>query len=298
MSAMYDPADIAVAIDIQQLDCVLVAVVALYLFDYALNFDAEVAYILSGKFSITKCLYLACRYLPIALAGVQWPTNFASNINMDDCAVLLSLNLWLTVTILCCSEGIFLCRVYALWGCSKRILMILLSSFMITLIPVIVIMGNSQASMTVSDLLTEVSPLITGNCFPEPPDQTYFMSYVLLLLFEAEIFLFTAYRVHIHYRHERGYLLKVMAKHGIFYFIFALLFSLTNILVIFLLPTYYCATFGVLQALSQALLVTRMQLQLWTADQDSSSASLPLTSTIAFAMPEEGMELMSRTSRE
>ncbi|KAH7905742.1 hypothetical protein BJ138DRAFT_727169 [Hygrophoropsis aurantiaca] len=271
----------------------VVSAVALYLFDYALNLDVEVAYILTSKLSITKCLYLACRYLPIVLAGVQWPANFAPNINIDDCVVLFSIDIWLTGSILSCSEGIFLCRAYALWGCSKRILMILLSSFMITAILVIVIMGNFQASMTVSHLLVEPPAPIAGNCLADSPDRAYFMTYVLMLLFEAEIFIFTAYRVHVHYRHQKGYLMMIMAQHGIFYFIVALLFSVTNVLVVFLLPTYYSGTFGVLQTLSQALVVTRMQLQLWTADHDRLSTSLQLpTSTIAFAIPEESIELI------
>ncbi|KAH7908201.1 hypothetical protein BJ138DRAFT_389267 [Hygrophoropsis aurantiaca] len=290
---LYDPADVAIGIQVQQLDRVLVSAVALYLFDYALNLDVEVAYVLTSKFSITQCLYFACRYLPIVLTGVQWPASLVSNINADDCPMLFLINVWLSIVVFCCSGGIFLCRAYALWGCSKRILMILLFSFMVALTPVLIITGIASAAMTGPDLVTEPSPLITGNCFERVPDQTYFICYLLLLLFEAEIFIFTVYRVHVHYRHKEGHLLKVMIKHGIFYFIFALLFSLTNIVVIFLLPTDYSGTFGVLQALSQALVVTRMQLQLWTADHDRPSTSLQLpTSTIAFAIPEENMELI------
>ncbi|KAH7904169.1 hypothetical protein BJ138DRAFT_1119666 [Hygrophoropsis aurantiaca] len=161
-------------------------------------------------------------------------------------------------------------------------------------------MGSFQASMTVSHL-SEPSPPIAGNCLVESSDRAYFMAYVLLLLIEAEIFIFTAYRVHVHYRHQKGYLMMVMAQHGILYFIFALLFSLTNILVILLLPTYYSRIFGVLQTLSHALVVTRMQLQLWTADHDRLSTSLQIpTSTIAFATPEESTDsgLISRNNGE
>ncbi|KAH7924143.1 hypothetical protein BV22DRAFT_530194 [Leucogyrophana mollusca] len=280
MSVLYDPADVAVGQNLQVLNYLLVSFVTLLAFDYIINLEHEVAYLFNAKLSISKCIYLVCRYVPLVLSGVQWPLSLASNIDMNACSTLFQITTWLTLIILSCVECIFLLRTYALWSCSKRVLIVLLSSLAAAVIPVITVLAVYQSS--IFDLFSQPPIPFISSCYQQGLEYAFFVCYLLLLVFETEIFLFTIYRVHVHCRHARGSLLKILAKHGVLYFVFSLLFSVTNILVIFLLPSYYSSVFGVLQTLAQALLATRMQLSLWKADQGRATAVSVLTSRLEF----------------
>ncbi|KAH7924144.1 hypothetical protein BV22DRAFT_530784 [Leucogyrophana mollusca] len=281
MSVLYSPTDIAIGQQLRGLDCLLVSFLTLLTYDYIINLDHEVAYVFGTKLSVSKCTYLVCRYAPFIFLGFQWPITLASGLGIKTCSTMFHIRMWLNVVTLCAVECVFLLRTHALWGCNKRILVVLLSSLVVTLVSVVAVLGTYQASA--HDLFSEPPIPAVGSCYKSEVSWSSSLPYLLLLVFEtgnsfdsnacapftiiAEIFLFTIYRARVHYRSEMCRLLEILIQHSIFFYVIALLFALTNILLILFLPSYYDEAFGVVQALAQALLVTRMQLSLWKADR-------------------------------
>ncbi|EGO21110.1 hypothetical protein SERLADRAFT_410612 [Serpula lacrymans var. lacrymans S7.9] len=134
------------------------------------------------------------------------------------------------------AELIFTLRTYALWGHSKRCWAIVVG--------IVVLMTIDQGPSI-------CLPLVS-------------IAYALLIVYEVEILLFSLYRALIHYRSTRSPLLRVLLQHNIFYFSCGLVifFGAWHLLSRRSIP-YYTS----LQVVIHAILVTRMQIDLWKSDQ-------------------------------
>ncbi|KAH7925538.1 hypothetical protein BV22DRAFT_1128953 [Leucogyrophana mollusca] len=275
MSALYNPVDVSLAEGLQTVDFVFVALATISVFDYAINLDDEVMFILNSRWTSAKVVYIICRYTPFLIWGVQGPLILETNMDPSVCLPLFAGTTGLTMIILCGSEYIFLLRTYALWACSRRVQVVLLASFVVILVPIVTVLAKYQTTVTTSKPPLSIMP----GCNLQSHNQTFLAAYALLVLFELEVFILSVYRVLKYYRDSRSQLLKILARHSIFYFACALALGLMNICAVFFLPNYFSGFFGVFQAIAQGLLVTKMQFYLWKADQEPM---LPSLSTIDF----------------
>ncbi|KAG1776313.1 hypothetical protein EV702DRAFT_1109631 [Suillus placidus] len=159
----------------------------------------------------------------------------------------------------------FILRTYAIWGRSRRILIILMSCFGAILIPVGYILTSFGNSITISQ---PPIPNITS-CYNVGESRIIVVAYILLVVGEFEIISFTVYRSIKHYKSlaHGNRLLNIIIQHNIFYFICGLFFSVLLILTIGLLPFVYGDMVSNLQVTVHALLVTRMHLELWKSDR-------------------------------
>ncbi|KAG1720039.1 hypothetical protein EDB19DRAFT_1779515 [Suillus lakei] len=134
----------------------------------------------------------------------------------------------------------FMLRTYAIWGRSRKILIILIAIS----IPGFYIIINYNNSQTISE---PPVPNITS-CYNVGESRIIVAAYVLLVvrrvcltIFFTEILVFTLYRSIKHYRDvARGnHLLSILIQHNILYFICGLVFSLLVMLSTGLLPFVY-----------------------------------------------------------
>ncbi|KAG2156741.1 uncharacterized protein EDB93DRAFT_865412 [Suillus bovinus] len=215
----------------------------------------KLAYLHKSRWGKVKILYLVCRYLPFWLLAVA---------TKQQCQTYFQINSWLEGITLIAAEWMFILRTYAIWGRSKRILIILLSSFVAILIPVIYILTSFGNSVIISK---PPIPNITS-CYNVGESCIIVAAYVLLVVGEFEILFFTLYCSIKHYKNHANQhrLLNILIQHNIFYFICGLFFSLLVILTIGLLPDVYGDMTSNLQVTVHALLVTRMHLLLWKSD--------------------------------
>ncbi|OAX31240.1 hypothetical protein K503DRAFT_105213 [Rhizopogon vinicolor AM-OR11-026] len=111
-------------------------------------------------------------------------------------------------------------------------------------------------------------PNITS-CYDVAESRIIVIAYVLLVVGEFEILIFTIYRSIKHYQSlgSDNPLLKILIRHNIFYFACGLVFSLSVILTLAFLPDVYGDMVSNLQVMIHALLVTRMHLELWKSDR-------------------------------
>ncbi|EGN93581.1 hypothetical protein SERLA73DRAFT_189293 [Serpula lacrymans var. lacrymans S7.3] len=218
-----------------------------------------------------KVFYSLARYLPFAMLGLRCYAAVNTSLSYDLCTLFYGMNAWLQTISFLFAELIFVLRTYAIWGHNKRVLVILLGSIFGTFVGIIVLITTVR-----NDFISSPSPapMITP-CYEDTQYDVISVAYVLLFLLELEILLFTLYRALKHYRFMRSsQLLQVCIQHNIFYFACGSAFSVANIIITFLCkPTYNDYLFSNIQAAAHAMLVARMQINLWKRDQANSEAS-------------------------
>ncbi|OJA16816.1 hypothetical protein AZE42_10208 [Rhizopogon vesiculosus] len=180
------------------------------------------------------------------------------------------------------AECTFMLRTYSIWGRSRQILIILLSSLVVRLglssifslelmvdlqailVPAIYVLTSYNSSMIISE---PPIPNITS-CYNFAESRIIVVAYVLLVVGECEeILILTMYRSIKYYHRSDNPLLKILIRHNIFYLACGLVFSLSVILTMVFLPDVYGDMVSNLQVTIHALLVTRMHRELWMSDR-------------------------------
>ncbi|KAJ8582589.1 hypothetical protein M405DRAFT_558204 [Rhizopogon salebrosus TDB-379] len=262
---LYAPADIAIGHSLLYLNYAYVAVTVAWVYDYIITFDDELEFLRKSRWGTFKILYLLCRYLPFALLAADTYQVLQPALPLSQCGIYFDLNSYLAGITLVAAECMFILRTYSIWGRSGEILIILMGSLAAILVPVIYVITSFNSSMIISE---PPIPNITS-CYNVSESKVIVVAYVLLVVGELEILLFTVYRSINHYQSLGGDnpLLKILIQHNIFYFACGLAFSLTVILTLGFLPDVYGDMTSNLQVMIHALLVTRMHLRLWKSDR-------------------------------
>lgn len=210
-------------------------------------------------------LYLLCRYLPFVLLAADTYQVLQPALPLSLCQTYFTINSWLEGITLVAAECMFILRTYAIWGRSRKILIILLCCFTAILIPVVYILISFGNSITISE---PPIPNITS-CYNVGESRIIVAAYVLLVVGEFEIICFTLYRSIKHYKSlaSDNPLLNTLIQHNIFYFVCGFFFSLLVILAIGFFASVYGDMASNLQVTVHALLVTRMHLELWKSDR-------------------------------
>ncbi|KAG2363496.1 hypothetical protein BDR07DRAFT_915559 [Suillus spraguei] len=211
-----------------------VSTTVIWVYDYIITFDDELAFIQKSRWGKVKILYLLCRYLPFLLLAADTYQVLQPALPLSLCQTYFEINSWLEGITLVAAECMFILRTYAIWGRSRRVLIILFGCFFAILIPVVYILITFGNSVTTSE---PPIPNITS-CYNVGESRIIVAAYVLLVVGEFEILSFTLYRSIKNYKSvaNNNPLLNILIQHNIFYFICGLFFSLLVILAIGLLP--------------------------------------------------------------
>ncbi|KAH7927953.1 hypothetical protein BV22DRAFT_1126987 [Leucogyrophana mollusca] len=282
-------------------------------YDYILKFDNEILFLYRSNWGKAKFLYLLARYVPFCLLSLHlfceselhynelmtamehFAVNFDPNEDPEKCELLN--NICFSMISLICTECIFVIRTYALWGCNKRVLFLMLVSFIVVLGTDLGMVFAPQRSTTFA---TVPIPAVTG-CYEAAQSKLISVPFALLILFElgivsayvvpivkrihpeivTELLCLTLIRATKRYRDTGSPLFYILLQHNTFYFSCGILFSVVNLLAILLLKDDYGSMFEDFQIVMHAVLVTRMHLHLWTVDRahiNVDSSSIPLAS--------------------
>ncbi|OJA10084.1 hypothetical protein AZE42_07284 [Rhizopogon vesiculosus] len=105
---------------------ILLSTLTILFYDIVTHLDDE------SRSTSVKVIFIFCRHLPFVIGALRIPTDLAGA-ELDDenvCLTLLRSSIWLCLVLMSCVEFIFLLRTYALWGCSKRVLLILIAMYL------------------------------------------------------------------------------------------------------------------------------------------------------------------------
>ncbi|KIJ08203.1 hypothetical protein PAXINDRAFT_18647 [Paxillus involutus ATCC 200175] len=103
---------------------------------------------------------------------------------------------------------------------------------------------------------------IIAGCYKMGISTIVFASFVVIMLAEAVTVTLTLYRAYHYFQHTPNALVQNMMRDGAFYCMTMFCMSVTNVLVIFLVPLQYVDMITVYQAVMHTILTIRMQLHL------------------------------------
>ncbi|KAH7927033.1 hypothetical protein BV22DRAFT_1032258, partial [Leucogyrophana mollusca] len=170
------------------------------------------------------------------------------------------------------SECIFALRCYAMWNGSRVIFAISCFTLTASITSLVVILGPFLPSVTFGE---PPLPIIHG-CYKTGANSTLFVCFVVIMISEAIIISLTLYRAHKHFHYAPNALIQRLTRDGVFYCLSVFAMSVTNVLVIFLLPIQYSELLNTYQAVMHTILASRMQLHLRKVDRHIHLAGPPI----------------------
>ncbi|KAG2057468.1 hypothetical protein BDR06DRAFT_951633 [Suillus hirtellus] len=158
-------------------------------------------------------------------------------------------------------------RTYVLWNNNRIVLVGLLS----TAFAMVVTSVSIRFATTATSYFT-TSAIPGTPSFPSRSSSVlYFISFILLFVFQLVLIILTLTRAIQSWRSTKGPLQTILVKHNTSYYVCGLFLSAVNILVPALFPNspYYTALQNIcsFQVCVLAILATRMHLHLWHLDQ-------------------------------
>lgn len=240
------PPDISADIITSHLD---VSATAIICFDFLLTFSQEVQFIWKRPRSLISILFLAVRYLPLLDICMTFILNFAPDASSRLCFVAYNVRGWPLILGLLLAEGILIIRTVAVWGNSRRILILLLTLFvaMIPLIFYCAIRFLGSASFAVNPppmenpAIPNSGPLASG-CFltgsNDTGDKLQFTAFVVLLAYETLVFIIAMSRAAYlrQWGVKRSALYKAIFRDGLVFYVYLFVASLINIVVLIETP--------------------------------------------------------------
>ncbi|KAF4613818.1 hypothetical protein D9613_008070 [Agrocybe pediades] len=202
--------------------------IAILFFDFFDCLDKEIRVIWMKKLNFTKIMYLLTRYSTFWEAGVVIYQLSIPGDWFNACAIAFKLNAFLFVFGLGVGEAIMTLRTYAVWG-RNPILKYGLPIFYVAVWAA----GFTVTALFLSDLEFAPSPLNPYiGCYATRTNPIIFMSWVLLLFYDAVMFVLMAIPAFKAFRSGgRSRLLTVVYRDGVLYYLYLFVISLVNILV-------------------------------------------------------------------
>ncbi|KLO06773.1 hypothetical protein SCHPADRAFT_678931 [Schizopora paradoxa] len=227
--------------DLQIFRYTLVATTFLVSYEHIVNFDNEVRFLWRRGFTFAGVLLFLCRYLTLlAVYFAMYNHVWTTNVTHSNCVHLITGNTLLVWFQFCLTNLILLVRAYAVWGGSRRILVLLAFAW---------IAGIGGTSITVVKYIKSAVPVGIkyggGGCVYTIGDNSVKYSIIdhtfndlmsLGLLLYKSVHHARAMKSQIPIRRRDGRptanLLTVMAQDGIIYFVLNLAVSVANFVVI------------------------------------------------------------------
>ncbi|KAF8811627.1 hypothetical protein BYT27DRAFT_7183770 [Phlegmacium glaucopus] len=127
---------------------------SIVLFDHLMTFDDEVSLIWNSSWSLGKILFLVNRYYTLASAIFNGYALFSSTLTDQFCHRMFQWEGWTGLVACMIGEAILQIRIYALYSLNKKVLALMLISFILCSAASGWILGTQLASISVTALAT------------------------------------------------------------------------------------------------------------------------------------------------
>ncbi|KAF9066764.1 hypothetical protein BDP27DRAFT_1330015 [Rhodocollybia butyracea] len=287
---MDSSADIAEQIFIHQ--CLQVFGFSFLVWDHIISLEAEVRYIWAKAKSRSACMFFFLRYF--ALLG-NISVNTLSFLNMspqscEDYGVYREFLLVFTQTVVC---GILTLRIYALYQCKKKVLILMCVSACMMSSFVVWFLINQKST---------VSPVGSGTmvgCHLGTSHSTAIRiasAWEALFLYDTTLFLLTLIKT---YRSRRQGVLKIdllslILRDGSIYFALMALANLSNILTFYFAPLYLRGGLSTFATCVSVTMMSRLMLNLHeSTDEGLYSTTVNFDTMIFVTNPPASAEVVS-----
>ncbi|KIJ66646.1 hypothetical protein HYDPIDRAFT_108548 [Hydnomerulius pinastri MD-312] len=239
VESTFSPDIIAALVSLQTRNYIYASVAAFWTYDYCLKWDEDYEFVFRTPWRSSKLLYLIARYSPFCLLAAHLYLNLLPNESVMTCTLLDNISSLFTALSMMSAECIFMLRAWALWGRSRRILCLIVGSFLLILaLDMFVSFGVAKPSQ-IAPVPPEAQGSLTG-CYTVHHDKAQMIPFAMIVVFELEVLALTFIRAVESYSQRRSELLKILLQHNVFYFSCGLVFSGVNIFAIMVFEVSSC----------------------------------------------------------
>ncbi|KAJ7726574.1 hypothetical protein DFH07DRAFT_852729, partial [Mycena maculata] len=196
-------------------------------FDYFLTLALEVSLIWPSKWSLTKILYFLSRYMPF----IDVPVNIyylTPSVSLPHCAQLNTAIATGNVFGIAVAEAIFVLRTYALSGRRRKVLFIFGTLYSLCVVAAGTMVGSFLRNM----IYSPPPPGIPGCNLTGGPFILVGLSFIIVLLNETALMIYTLWIWYKTYRHTESPILATLYRDGISYYVFICLGSAANVAIL------------------------------------------------------------------
>ncbi|KAA1472912.1 hypothetical protein DENSPDRAFT_881622 [Dentipellis sp. KUC8613] len=229
-------------------------------YDYLLTFPDELELIWGSPWTIMKVIFLLNRYVPFVDTGIGIYHQLGINVSDATCSAIYSTCGWMIAYGVGISEIILIFRTWAIWEKDKRIGYSMGVLFVVAWIIMSVYLNKFLKSMEFMPIQL-ISPNLRG-CFVTKVNGTLYICYVMSLSYETLIVCLTLIRGFQHFRITNSPLIYSLYRDGILAYLFMLVSSIANLVVLLAGPLGYTNLLSAAQRVFHVVLTTRIVLNI------------------------------------
>ncbi|KAF8496292.1 hypothetical protein JB92DRAFT_3126175 [Gautieria morchelliformis] len=255
------------------------------IYDYLLTFKLELELVWGTPWNVGKILYMLTRYSVFVDSLMLAYFHFArgQSVSPRTCSLVYQISGWFIFWGGCLAEIVLIFRTWAIWGQKRKVAFGLPILMVIVVVPLAYLTRIGLTSVSFADV-TKLPIPNPQSCFiTRNDDITILWDYVIILGFETVILVLTLIKGVQHYRHTTSSLVSTLYADGILYYVYLLMLSIANVLVI--APLAFKKTSGatlvLMQRVFHAILPGRILLHLrMAAIRDRRAVSSPQLTTM------------------
>jgi len=238
-------------------DYFYVSSIALLIYEHALSLERERIHIWNSPWTYTKVLYLLSRYLSYVYSAAI--NQLGVNVSSGLCRAMIPATLWLIFLAMFLSEVIMCIRTWALWKCDFRLafgLSVMMLSFFIVQCVILAKLNDS--------FVIEPAPFDGyRGCFITGAGGLLAYNYIIVLVIDAVLFaLVAASALRAYQLGDAGKLTGVVHRDGIMFYVYLLVLSITNIVIINTLPGDLWEILGLTESILYSVFTSRIILNI------------------------------------
>ncbi|KAF8835901.1 hypothetical protein BDN67DRAFT_1072206 [Paxillus ammoniavirescens] len=237
-----------------------VTALAVFLFDYCLTLSLEVHHVWGRKWEITRIVFTISRYLPF----IASPMVCFYNLYGNNCGAY---NYVIDVFAQGCvfaAEAVLILRTYALWGHSRRVLIVLIVLAVVFIIAAMIIWSRVKFSLPGDSESTYV--WYAAGCGSGTLRNTAFRG-VFLMAYEIILQSMNTWRKLRTYRDVQSRVLSTLYWDGIMYMFWIILLTAANTAVLLAAPLPYISSLDTAQVAQQSVFASRIFFNLRECDE-------------------------------
>ncbi|KAF9441183.1 hypothetical protein P691DRAFT_715303 [Macrolepiota fuliginosa MF-IS2] len=206
-------------------------------YDWILDFSSEVILVWKPKWSLITVLYMITRYMAFVDVTVLVYQQLALNLTVKQCIIADATFGWMFTAGLSIAELLLSLRTWAVWGQDFKVGVGLLIFYAGVMVPNFVNMAFFLKSVTFIPSIPEIPGcIVTGS------SNRLYINWILLMVFDIGVcmlMIIQGYRSYISGGNSQ--LAKVVYRDGVLYYVYLVVLSMVNLIVILRLPRQYLA---------------------------------------------------------
>ncbi|KAJ6576033.1 hypothetical protein DFH09DRAFT_1150238 [Mycena vulgaris] len=212
---------------------------SIIIFDHAITLDEEVELIWKSSWSMGKTLFIINRYYTLISVVINNYALFSPSLTDSFCLRFLAWQGWTGLIACMIAEVILQMRLYALYFLNKKVLALMIATFLLSSTSSAVIMGRALAGIT-----ARAHPLPgTTFCYPIGVPDYFFAFWIPIIGFESLLCGLALYRGFQTFRASGSLfqsgkkLVGILVRDSVLYFLVMFATYFTNMLVWVIAPT-------------------------------------------------------------